>query len=120
MKIKGLKHWINKPYSKDYLTKGLQALKAVAIDYLFKRVETEQTNEDVADSKNPSQISSTASSSNFGGFYGPDEADDTPNIESLQFNRDKALHDEYSVHLKKTKKNRNDAYFVLLFLTIIN
>ena len=94
MKIKGLKHWINKPYSKEYLTKGLQALKSVAIEFLFKNFENEQSNEENTGSKNPSQISTTAWSSNFGGFFGPDEADDTPNIESLQFSRDKALDEE--------------------------
>jgi hypothetical protein len=108
-----LKHWINKPYSKDYLSKGLQALKAVAIDYLFKRIETEQSNEEIADSKNPTQISSTASSGNFGGFYGPDEADDTPNIESLQFNREKSTTKFWEQNRNKMPK-LHDLQIILL------
>ena len=35
MRISALKHWIYKPYAKDFLTKGLESLKFACNEFLF-------------------------------------------------------------------------------------
>jgi hypothetical protein len=94
MKVKGLKYWIYKPYCKNYLTKGIQALKSVAIEFLYKTTQTEELSNTT--SKNTNKDKETANTphsaaSNFGEFFGSDEENDTSNTESLILNRNKTI-----------------------------
>ena len=42
-----MKNWINKPYAKSYLTKGLEALKEICIQFVYKndRIDSQVTKE---------------------------------------------------------------------------
>jgi hypothetical protein len=44
LRVENIKNWHNRPYSKGYITKGLDALKNVALNLLFKNKSTNEKN----------------------------------------------------------------------------
>ena len=93
LRVSGLKGWIYKSYAKSYLSKGLEALKDVCIQFLFPVFDQVQVEEETA-----SQQSSTNSTDNFAftrNFFAQSQSDDIySNKESLNFRRNKEIDEE--------------------------
>jgi hypothetical protein len=95
LKVSTLKDWIFKSYSKGFLNKGLEGLKSVCSLFLFSRPQNDETSQNLNNENTPKTPSSAHSNDNFDftkNLFASSQ--DAPNIESIQFKRDKEIEAE--------------------------
>lgn len=101
MKVSRLNLWKNKEYAKTYLEKGLKALKVVALQFLYKKENLTEIDNNNAESDDVS----TPPSSSFYTKYFADDDDVFDNGESRIFLREQALTNEINIFCSKIENN---------------
>ena len=100
LRVSTLKDWIFKSYSKGFLNKGLEGLKSVCSLFLFSKPQNDETSQNLNNENTPKTPSSAHSNDNFDftkNLFASSQ--DAPNIESIQFKRDKEIEAEILITL---------------------